>query len=128
MILHIVLFQPGENLTDDDRAQLLLDIRRAAAAIPSIRRFRIGARVRHGLPGYEQATPEDYSFAAIIEFDDRTGLAEYLRHPSHQSIGAHFTSTAKRALAYDYVVEDVPLSTEGTEGTDLHGGTGANGD
>jgi len=109
MILHIVLFEPRENLADDDRARLLADIRSAAAAIPSIRRFRIGERVRHGLPGYERAMHEDYSFAAIIEFDDRGGLAEYLQHPSHQSIGAHFTMSARRALAYDYVVEDVPL-------------------
>lgn len=113
MIIHVVLFHPRESLPDDERSRLLADITHAAAAIPSIRRFRIGQRVRHGLPGYEQAMREDYGFAAIIEFDDPGGLAAYLQHPAHQTIGAHFTISAQRALAYDYEVEDIPVSTEG---------------
>ncbi len=107
MIVHVVLFQPGDNLQAEDRARLLDDVRRAAATIPSVRRFRIGERVKHGLPGYENAMLHDYSFAAIIEFDDQAGLAEYLEHPSHESIGAHFTISAQRALAYDYEMADV---------------------
>lgn len=107
MIVHVVLFQPRENLSADDRTQVLDDLRRAAATIPSVRRFRIGRRVTHGLPGYEQEMVEDFAFAAIIEFDDQAGLVAYLRHPSHQSIGVHFSAAARRALAYDYEIEDV---------------------
>ena len=51
---------------------------------------------------------EDYSFAAFIEFDDAGGLSAYLQHPSHQAIGAHFTISAQRALAYDFeVIEEL---------------------
>ena len=83
MIVHIVLFQPREHLPEQTSARLLDDLRHAAASIPSIRRFRIGRRTRHGLPGYEQAMNENYSFAAFIEFDDAAGLATYLQHSSH---------------------------------------------
>lgn len=107
MIVHVVLFQPREHLAEADRAQVLDDLRRAAATIPSVRRFRLGRRLKHGLPGYEQTMIDNYEFAALIEFDDAEGLATYLQHPSHQAIGAHFTIAAQRALAYDYDVEDV---------------------
>ncbi len=104
MIVHVVLFHPRENLPAETSARVLEDLRHAAATIPVIRRFRIGRRVKHGLPGYEQAMRDDYGFAALIEFDDDVGLATYLQHPSHQAIGAHFTISAQRALAYDYEI------------------------
>ena len=108
MIVHTVLFQPREHLPEETSTRLLDDLRHAAATIPSIRRFRIGRRTKHGLPGYEQAMHENYSFAAFIEFDDAAGLADYLRHPSHQAIGAHFTISAQRALAYDFeIIEEL---------------------
>lgn len=107
MIAHVILFEPRADLTDAQRDQVLDDLRRAAREIPSIRRFRIGRRLRHGLPGYEQAMRDDYEYAAIIEFDDREGLEGYLRHPAHAAAGAHFTASAARALAYDYDVSDV---------------------
>ena len=108
MIVHVVLFQPRERLSADERAAVLEDLRHAAATIPSIRRFRIGRRVTHGLPGYERAMHDNYEFAAFIEFDNAEGLATYLRHPSHEAIGAHFTIAAQRALAYDFeVIEEL---------------------
>ena len=108
MIIHTVLFQPRENLTEDATAKLLDDLRHAAASISSIRRFRIGRRMKHGLPGYEQAMHDGYAFATFIEFDDADGLKTYLQHPTHQAIGAHFTISAQRALAYDYeVIEEL---------------------
>lgn len=108
MIIHTVLFHPRENLAEDASLKLLDDLRHAAATIPSIRRFRIGRRMKHGLPGYEQAMHDSYAFATFIEFDDADGLKMYLQHPSHQAIGAHFTISAQRALAYDYeVIEEL---------------------
>jgi len=108
VIIHTVLFHPRESLTGEASARLLEDLRHAAATIPTIRRFRIGRRTKHGLPGYEQTMPESYGFATFIEFDDADGLKTYLQHPSHQAIGAHFTISAQRALAYDYeIIEEL---------------------
>ena len=33
-------------------------------------------------------------------------LKAYLAHPSHSAIGQHFTASASKALAYDYVMVD----------------------
>jgi len=102
MIAHVILFSPKSDLPPAARRDLLESLVAASADIPSIRRFRVGRRVRHGLPGYEQAMRDDYEFAAVIEFDDLDALKAYLTHPSHAAIGQHFTASASRALAYDY--------------------------
>ena len=107
MIVHVILFEPRHDLSDTQRDQVLDDLRAAAAAIPTLRRCRIGPRIKLGLPGYEQAMSVDYQFAAIMEFDDRAGLEAYLRHPAHETAGRHFTESAAHALAYDYEVDEL---------------------
>jgi hypothetical protein len=102
VIVHVVLFSPRADLSDADRAAVLEAISAAAREIPSIKRLRIGKRVKHSLPGYEQMMTDDYEFAVIIEFDDVAGLKSYLQHPAHVAAGRHFTTSASKALAYDY--------------------------
>lgn len=106
MIAHVILFTPKPEVTQDARRDLLDSLVAASAQIPAIRAFRVGRRVKHGLPGYEQLMRDDYEFAAILEFDDMDGLKAYLAHPSHASLGQHFTGSASRALAYDYALVD----------------------
>jgi hypothetical protein len=113
VILHIVLFEPRSDLTGAERQRILEDLGVAAASIPALRRCRIGRRIRHGLPGYEQAMQVDYQYAAILEFDDRAGLEAYLRHPAHEGIGRHFVASAASALAYDFeMVEAADSSSQ----------------
>ena len=45
----------------------------AAEEIPTVRRFHVGARVTHGAT-YEKLMPQDFPFAAVIEFDDLAAL------------------------------------------------------
>ena len=106
MIAHVVLFSPKPDLPQADRRAMLDALVAASADIPSIKRFRIGKRVKHWLPGYEQMMRDDYEFAAIIEFDDIGALKMYLGHSSHAVIGQHFTASASRSLAYDYELVD----------------------
>ena len=106
MIAHVVLFAPKPDLPDAVRQAVLDGLTAAASEIPSIRRFRIGRRVRHGMPGYEQAMRTDFEYVVMIEFDDERGLLAYLQHPSHVAVGRHFTESALAALAYDYDIVD----------------------
>jgi hypothetical protein len=101
MIAHVILFQPRPDLTPDERDAVLAALEAAAHEAPTVRSCRIGRRIKHGLPGYEQLMPP-FDYAAVIEFDDVEGLREYLQHPAHQAIGKHFTTAASAALAYDY--------------------------
>ena len=106
MIVHVVLFEPRPDLSEAMRQRIFEDLRTSAETIPSARRFRIGRRIRHALPGYEQAMTTDYTYAIVVEFDDVPALKTYLQHPSHEALGRHFSQSAARALAYDYVMFD----------------------
>ena len=106
MIAHVVLFSPKPDLPEAERRELIRALVDAADEIPAIRRFRVGKRVKHWMPGYEQLMQDDYEFAAIIEFDDIEALKTYLAHPSHALLGQHFMRSASKALAYDYAVMD----------------------
>lgn len=107
MIAHIVLLHPRGDLTNQQRADALEAIERAARAVPGVRRFRFGRRVRHGLPGYEQMMTQDFAFALLIEVDDLHALEEYLRAPAHAALGELFSTATSAALAYDYDLTDL---------------------
>lgn len=106
MIVHVVLYSPRPDLSDADRAAVMAAVSNAARDIPSIKRLRIGKRIKHSLPGYEQMMRDDYEYAVFIEFDDVEALKAYLQHPAHLAAGHHFTASAARALAYDYEVSE----------------------
>jgi hypothetical protein len=105
MIAHVVLFQPRPDLTTADRARFHDALGTALRAIPSIRRARVGARVRHGA-AYEAVMPTDFSFIGLLEFDDLAGLRAYLDHPAHAEVGTLFYTSNAAALAYDYDMSD----------------------
>jgi hypothetical protein len=115
MIAHVILFSPRADLSPDARGELLDALAATSAGIPSIRQFRVGRRIKHGLPGYEQMMRDDYEFAAIIEFDDVEALKTYLAHPLHAALGRHFTESASRSLAYDYTLVDAADAGQLTE-------------
>ena len=102
MIAHIVLLQPRPDLTEDQRSDALETLKRAAAEVPEIRSLRVGRRVKHGLPGYEQGMTQDYEFALIVEVDDVPALTRYLTAPAHGVLGDLFSTATAAALAYDY--------------------------
>jgi hypothetical protein len=105
MIVHVVLFRPRVDLTGEDREAFGRAISGAREAIPSIRRFQIGRRIRHGR-GYELAMAEDFPYAALIEFDDIRGLRAYLAHPVHQELGRLWAEKNAATLVYDYETRD----------------------
>ena len=111
MIAHIVLLQPRPDLSEDQRRAALETLARAASDVPEIRSFRLGQRVKHGLPGYEQRMTQDYEFALIIEVDDVAALTRYLQAPAHRALGHLFSTATAAALAYDYELPDGPAAS-----------------
>jgi hypothetical protein len=111
VIAHIVLLQPRAELSAAERQQALEALSRAAGNLPEIRRFRLGRRVKHGLPGYEQMMAQDFEFALIIEVDDLAALTRYLQAPAHAALGDLFYSATSAALAYDYALDEIVSST-----------------
>ena len=107
MISHIVLFKPRLTLGPAERTALVEHLRTAIAHCPTVRGCRVGRRVQHGLPGYEQQMAVDYQFSLILDFDDVDGLKAYLQNPAHAGIGGLFTTAASASLAYDYELVDL---------------------
>jgi hypothetical protein len=108
VIAHIVLLQPRPDLTEDERRAALDTLVSATGDIPEVRRFRLGRRVTHGLPGYERTMTADYQFALIIEVDDVPALTRYLTAPAHRALGDLFSTATAAALAYDFeMIEDI---------------------
>jgi hypothetical protein len=107
VIAHIVLLQPKPELTEVQRAEALATIRQSAGNLPEVR-LRLGRRVKHGLPGYEQLMPQDFEFAMIVEVNDVDALKRYLQAPAHLALGQLFYTATSAALAYDYAIEDIP--------------------
>ena len=106
MIAHVILFEPRPSLTAGERESIVAALEAAVRGAPTVRACRVGRRVTHGLPGYEQLMTARFEFVVIIEFDDLDGLRAYLQHPAHAAIGAHFSSAAATALAYDFEMVD----------------------
>ncbi len=82
MILHIVLFRPRPGLDAHARQRLAQAFADAITEIGAIKRGANGRRRTHGR-AYEQLMKEDYTHAAILEFEDLAGLKAYLDHPTH---------------------------------------------
>ena len=101
MVAHVVLFRPKPGIPLSDKQAMFDALAAAAEGIPSVRRFQIGTRVKHG-PQYEQLMTEDFPYSAVIEFDNLVGLQAYLQHPRHQALGELFYQLLEKALAYDY--------------------------
>lgn len=105
MILHVVLFRPRKDLSASARRGLAEALTRALDEIGTIKRARIGRRRTHGRP-YEQLMRENYTHAAILEFEDLPALRAYLEHPTHADLGARFFECFEQALMYDFDVQD----------------------
>src|SRR5262245_37059471 len=101
MVAHVVLFKVRPSLDAAARQRLADAFEDALRTIPSIRRARVGQRVRHGR-AYEALMTVDYEYAAILEFDDVAGLKAYLADPAHDALGARFFESFEVALMYDY--------------------------
>jgi stress responsive alpha/beta barrel protein len=111
MIVHLVLYQPRPDLSADDRQRFNAALTNALASIPTIRRARVGRRVRHGA-AYEGVMPADFEYVGLLEFDDLAGLRSYLEHPAHAELGTLFYTCNAAALAYDYDIPDTdPIAT-----------------
>ena len=105
MVFHVVLFRPRPGLGGAERAGLVDALEGALKGIPTIRRFHLGRRLRHGA-GYEALMPVDLEYGAVLEFDDLAGLQAYLAHPAHQALGARFMQSLDASAIYDYQMRD----------------------
>ena len=105
MIAHVVMFRPRADLSGPDTHALVAAFERALKDIPLIRRARVGKRITIGRE-YERLMAVDFTYAAVLEFDDAASLKAYLEHDAHQDLGARLFQSIESALVYDFEVTD----------------------
>ena len=101
MIAHVVLFRPRPDLSAQQRQAVIDAWATGLREIPSIRRARVGRRVRIGR-SYEALARIDFPYAAILEFDNMDGLRDYLDHPAHEAIASTLFAVIEEAAIYDF--------------------------
>ncbi|MGH9162500.1 MAG: Dabb family protein [Vicinamibacteraceae bacterium] len=104
MTVHLVLYRPRADASDEERDALMRATVAAARSIPSVRRFLIGSRVAVQ-PNYVMRGFPEFPYVALVEFDDEAGLHAYVEHPAHAELGRRFNELAEAALIYDFNVE-----------------------
>jgi len=109
MIVHVVVFTPRADLSDDEAERLSTTLEHALAHIPSVQRYQVGRRIRLGT-AYDSAAPLDFHYLVLVECADRDALIEYLQHPRHQALGQLFYSTSAVALAADFETIDADVA------------------
>lgn len=105
MIAHVVLFTPASTLGPAERDEVIRALEAACRDIPEIRRARVGKRRVLGY-NYDAASPVEFEFALVLEFESVEDLDAYLRHPSHTALGRLFHTATDRALAHDFEIVD----------------------
>jgi len=90
VISHIVLFNAKPNLSRADVQVFAQQLRATMVAAASVRRATVGRRIPISSDDRRDFGDATYEFAAIVEFDDKNGLTEYLKHPMHQDLGRLF--------------------------------------
>jgi hypothetical protein len=103
LIAHVVLFRLRPEVSIADRRAIIDAWTTALKEISSIRRARVGHRVKIGRE-YESLARIDFPYGAILEFDDLNGLRAYLDHPAHESITTRFFAAIADTLIYDFEV------------------------
>jgi hypothetical protein len=110
MIAHVVLYEFRSDLDPGDQERLHRTVQMALASIPSVRRWMVGRRITLDA-SYEALMETSYGYAAVLEFEDRAGLRDYLEHPLHADVSRLFWSCSARTIVFDYDVIDSDRST-----------------
>jgi hypothetical protein len=90
VISHIVLFTPKDGLTENQYLLFAQQLRLTMGSVSSVRRATVGRRVDVNSGSPRSFGDTAYQFSAVVEFDGKHGLIEYISHPLHQELGRLF--------------------------------------
>lgn len=106
MIQHIVLFTPRAALSSDERVAFAKSTLAALRRSETICRFTVGRRIEIDA-GYDRSPGDkSYDYAAVLEFNDRDGLIQYLNSPDHTELGRLFWLACESTVVVEVEVVD----------------------
>ena len=101
MIAHIVLFEPKPGLSKNEREAFLGALRRTVDSVPEVRGARVGRIKSIGQMIDSNDGHLPYSYAAILEFEDKSSLDRYLGHHEHELFRARFWEFCQKTMIVD---------------------------
>lgn len=116
MFAHILMFTPKPDLSDEKKRSFARVFRRAVQEIPSVQRAVVGRSHVTAATYGTQLGLKTYEYAAVLEFDDKQGLVDYLNHDAHRELGKMFWDVCEETA-----IVDCDLRELGSEDDDLLG-------
>lgn len=111
MILHVVLYQPRDSATTEERAKLTAALETACLEIPFIQQVRVGKAVNLGMSYNNRLLSQQFDYVAVLEFRDDVDLKAYLVHDRHRTLADLFWKVCERTMIIDVDAAD-PLAGE----------------
>lgn len=82
MFRHIVLFTWTEDATEEQKAEVAVQLRKLPGVISELRSYNVGADA--GI------NPGNYEFAVVADFDSVEDYLVYRDHPAHTALIAEY--------------------------------------
>ncbi|MEO8481735.1 MAG: Dabb family protein [Acidobacteriota bacterium] len=98
MISHIVLFEPKASMSLPDKRLFAQSVLSVCSRIEFVQRLSIGRRTNVDV-GYERSFGDKtYEYSAVLEFETRERLIQYLTNPLHAELGRLFWENCERTV------------------------------
>lgn len=109
MILHVVLYQPRESASTEERTALTRALDSACREISTIQQVRVGKTVDLNV-GYEhRSISQQFDYVAVFEFRDVIDMKAYMVHDHHKNLAEMFWNVCDRTMIMDVEAMD-PLA------------------
>jgi hypothetical protein len=105
MIAHVALFRTRQGLTKDELGSFAQLFQAACRDIPSIRSAKAGP-VTSVTTKPTHIGDKPYNVAVFLEFDDRSGLDAYMKHPLHADLARLFWQYCETTVFADVDMVD----------------------
>lgn len=107
-LVHIVLFEVVEGVTDEKTAEVTDLFLGCDGAIPGV----TSVSVSHNFS--ESAYAANWTYSALVELESETVLETFLQHPHHKKISAATSDGfAKQIVVFDHKVGSEPGQPSG---------------
>lgn len=115
MILHVVLYQPRDSATTEERTTLTRALDLACREISTIQQVRVGKTIDLGTDYSKRSNGQQFEYVAVFEFRDAIDLKAYLVHDHHKKLAEMFWKVCDRTMIVDVEAMDPMAGGEPVE-------------
>jgi hypothetical protein len=107
---HIVIFEPKHESSRAELESLLVALKEICPDVSGLSSARIGRRAKLDV-AYEENGRWTNLFIGMFEFESRSSLMAYLKHPLHERLGELFWKVCESTTIVDVEMQDVGVAS-----------------